>query len=273
MMGGHHAATGAAAWVAVTSTAPFAFGWYEGVSDTGVLAGALVCAGAALLPDADHHSGTIANALSPVSNWVVKVVETVSGGHRKGTHSILGVVVFTAIAWLLSFVRVDTGIEGIGTVQVGPGILCVLLVAFALKALKITRDTKILPWTTSVVLAALIAVFAPEEWFWMPFCVALGCVVHNLGDFITTNGVPWFWPLKFRSPRWARDGKGIIELTSFWKRNGSLAMPILGNAGSVREWIFLIPVSLYAVVGIVWALLSQMGYYPQGFWNQVFGIA
>ena len=42
MMGGHHAASGAAAWVAVTASTPIAFGWYEGVTNTGVIAGALV---------------------------------------------------------------------------------------------------------------------------------------------------------------------------------------------------------------------------------------
>jgi membrane-bound metal-dependent hydrolase YbcI (DUF457 family) len=268
MMGGHHAATGAAAWVAVTASTPIAFGWYEGVTNTGVIAGALVCAGAALLPDADHHSGTIANSLKPVSNVVVKGIEAVSGGHRKGTHSILGVAVFTAIAWGLSLLSIETGNEEIGSILVGPGIMCVLLVAFALKALKITRDTKILPWTTSIVLAVLIAIFAPEEWFWMPFSVALGCVVHILGDMITTNGVPLLWPLKFRSPRWMRDGRGL-ELDMIWRSGGNLSIPILGDAGSVREWIFLIPVSLYAIVGIVWALLDEMGYDTMAVWNQI----
>ncbi|MFC8801448.1 metal-dependent hydrolase [Promicromonospora sp. NPDC057138] len=270
MMGGHHAATGAAAWVAVTASTPIAFGWYP-VTETGVIAGALVCAGAALLPDADHHSGTIANSLSPVSDVVVKGIETVSGGHRKGTHSILGVAVFTAIAWALSFLSVDTGNEEIGSILIGPGIMCVLLVAFALKALKITRDTKILPWTTSVVLAVLIAIFAPEEWYWMPFSVALGCVVHILGDMITTAGVPLLWPLKFRSPFWMRNGRGI-EFDMLWKSGGNLALPILGDAGSVREWIFLIPVSLYAIVGIVWALLDEMGYDTMAVWNQIVAV-
>lgn len=268
MMGGHHAASGAAAWVAVTASTPIAFGWYEGVTNTGVIAGALVCAGAALLPDADHHSGTIANSLKPVSNVVVKGIEAVSGGHRKGTHSILGVAVFTAIAWGLSLLSIETGNEEIGSILIGPGIMCVLLVAFALKALKITRDTKILPWTTSVTLAVLIAIFAPEEWFWMPFSVALGCVVHILGDLITTAGVPLLWPLKFRSPYWMRDGRGL-ELDMIWKSGGNLSIPILGDAGSVREWILLIPMSLYAVVGIVWALLDEMGYDTMAVWNSL----
>ena len=268
MMGGHHAATGAAAWVAVTASTPIALGWYPGVTDTGVIAGALVCAGAALLPDADHHSGTIANSLRPVSNVVVKGIEAVSGGHRKGTHSILGIAVFTAIAWGLGFVSIDTGNEEIGSILIGPGIMCVLLAAFALKALKITRDTKVLPWTTSITLAVLVAVFAPEEWFWMPFSVALGCTVHILGDMITTAGVPLLWPLKFRSPYWMRNKRGI-ELDMFWRYGGNIAVPILGNAGSVREWIFLIPVSLYAIVGVLWAFLNEMGYDTMAVWNQI----
>ncbi|GAB2482153.1 metal-dependent hydrolase [Promicromonospora xylanilytica] len=268
MMGGNHAATGAAAWVAVTASTPIAFGWYPGVTDTGVIAGALVCAGAALLPDADHHSGTIANSLSPVSDVVVKGIEAVSGGHRKGTHSILGIAVFTAIAWALSLLSIDTGNEQLGTILIGPGIMCVLLVAFALKALKITRDTKVLPWTTSITLAVLIAIFAPEEWYWMPFSVALGCTVHIIGDMITTAGVPLLWPLKFRSPYWMRNKRGI-ELDMFWRSGGNIAIPILGNAGSVREWIFLVPVSLYAIVGILWALLNEMGYDTMAVWNQI----
>jgi membrane-bound metal-dependent hydrolase YbcI (DUF457 family) len=268
MMGGHHAASGAAAWVAVTATTPIAFGWYP-VTDVGIMAGAIVCAGAALLPDADHHSGTIANSLSPVSDAVVKVVETVSGGHRKGTHSILGVVAFTAMAWLVGLLAIDTGLEGdLGTILIGPGIVCVLLVAFALKALKITRDTKILPWTVSVTLAVLIAVFAPSEWFWMPFSVALGCVVHIIGDMLTTQGVPLVWPLKFRSPSWMRDGRGL-ELDMIWRNGGNLSLPILGDAGSVREWLFMTPVSLYAVVGVAWAALDQMGFDTMAVWDGV----
>ena len=120
----------------------------------------------------------------------------------------------------------------------------------------------------SIVLAVLIAVFAPEEWYWMPFSVALGCTVHILGDMITTAGVPLLWPLKFRSPFWMRNGRGI-EFDMIWKSGGNLALPILGDAGSVREWILLVPVSLYAITGIVWALLDQMGFDTMAVWTQI----
>ena len=78
MMGGHHAASGAAAWVALTASTPIALGLYP-VSEVGIMTGALVCAGAALLPDADHHSGTIAHSLPPVSEGVARGIAAVSG--------------------------------------------------------------------------------------------------------------------------------------------------------------------------------------------------
>lgn len=49
-------------------------------------------------------------------------------------------------------------------------------------------------------------------------------------------------------------------LNDIWRPGGNFALPVLGNAGSVREWLFLIPVTAYAVVGVGWSLLTQMGF-------------
>lgn len=264
MMGGHHAASGAAAWIAVTSSAPIAFGWYPGVSDIGVMTGTLVCAGAALLPDADHHNGTIAHSLPPVSEGLTKIVGQVSGGHRNGTHSILGVLAFTGLAWGAGKLSLET--ERFGSILIGPGIMCVLLVAFAMDALKLTRKGVHWPWIPAVALAAVIAIFAPEEWWWMPFSVALGCVVHLIGDFVTTMGIPLFWPIAPKPPRWVRRNKWL-PFDNMWTRGGHFALPILGDAGSIREWVVMTPISLYAIVGFGWALLSQMGFDVESRWD------
>jgi membrane-bound metal-dependent hydrolase YbcI (DUF457 family) len=255
MMGGHHAASGAAAWVAVTSSTPIALGWYP-VSDVGIITGALVCAGAALLPDADHHAGTIARSLPPVSQGAARVIAAVSGGHRGGTHSLLGVAVFTAIAWAAGHLTVTT--QTFGEVLVGPGILAVLLVSFALRALRITRTGTAWSWLASLSLATLIAVYAPEEWFWMPFCVGLGTLVHLIGDMLTTNGVPLLWPIRFRSPRWVRRYR-VLPFDDVWRAGGNIAIPLLGDAGSWREWLVMTPVSIYAVVGMVLAAVGLLG--------------
>ncbi|OLT55225.1 metal-dependent hydrolase [Cellulosimicrobium sp. CUA-896] len=263
MMGANHAATGAAAWIAVTSTAPFALGWHP-VSSVGVMTGAVVCAGAALLPDADHHNGTFAHSLPPVSEWVSDAVEAIAGGHRQGTHSVLGIAVFTALAWLAGLVTVETA--AFGTVYVGGGVLAVLLVALALKALKLTRRGRLAPWLTSLTVAALVALFAPEEWNWLPVAVGLGVTVHILGDVLTTNGAPLLWPVKVRSPRWVRRSLVVDDV---WRPSGSFALPLLGSTGSVREWLLATAVGTYAVVGFVWSALDQMGFDTLGTWDRL----
>src|SRR5690606_30760854 len=97
MMGHAHATTGAAAWVAITTVGAEPLGLAPlGVEQ--ILAGALVTAGAALLPDADHHSGTIAHSLPPLSNIVTSAVGTIAGGHRHATHSLLGILVTFTLA-------------------------------------------------------------------------------------------------------------------------------------------------------------------------------
>ncbi len=263
MMGGHHAASGAAAWVALTASTPIALGLYP-VSEVGIMTGALVCAGAALLPDADHHSGTIAHSLPPVSEGVARGIAAVSGGHRGGTHSLLGIAVFTALAWLAGRVTFTT--ETFGSVLIGPGIVAVLLVSFALRALKITRTGTAWSWLASVTLATLIAIYAPEEWFWMPFCVGLGCVVHVIGDLLTTRGVPLLWPLRLRSPRWVRRYRAL-PFDDVWRSGGNVALPLLGDAGSWREWLVMTPVSVYALVGVGWAALDLLGVDTLAIWD------
>ena len=89
MMGGHHAASGAAAWVAIASTGPYTLGWYP-LDATGIVIGGMATAGTALVCDWDHRSSTVAHSLPPLSNVIAVGIENASGGHRQGTHSLLG---------------------------------------------------------------------------------------------------------------------------------------------------------------------------------------
>src|SRR5919112_4588166 len=88
-MGGHHAASGAAAWIASASTGPYTLGWYP-LDATGILIGGMATAGTALVCDWDHRHSTVANSLPPLSNVIAVGIENASGGHRQGKHSVLG---------------------------------------------------------------------------------------------------------------------------------------------------------------------------------------
>lgn len=252
-MGGHHAVTGAAAWVAVVSTAPYALGLHP-TSSLGVAAGAVVCAGAALAPDADHASATIARSLPPVSRVVCSGIGAVSGGHRHGTHSILGIAVFTALAYVAGLVTVTT--PWFGEIAAGAGVLSLLLVAFAAKALKLTSDRALGPWIVAASVSAFITLVAPTQWNWLSLAVGLGAAVHVAGDMLTTAGVPLLWPWVPKPPRW---WSSTPVLTRIWQRNGYTGLPVLGNAGSWREWLLVVPISLYALYGVLDALASSIG--------------
>ena len=239
MMSHAHATTGAAAWLAVTATVPWAAGWVP-LQPGEVLAGAVATAGAALLLDADHHAGTIARSLPPVSRWVARGLGFLSGGHRHATHSLVGVLGAGMIARALSAVRVPLGEEHF---QLGAWVMIVLLVAFAAKALRLTRGW-LSSWAVSLTVASVTAWFAPETTWWLPAAVVLGCLCHLAGDALTSQGVPLLWPLRPRP----------VLPSPLWRNNGHFALPLLGNAGSRRELLFVAAVDVY----IVWVVATTV---------------
>lgn len=113
------------------------------------MTGALFTAGAAMAADADHHNATITHSLPPLSNAVCAGIGKVSGGHRHGTHSIVGIIAFTLVVWAFSLATPDgvlrlvdfaSGNAGApvpttwwGGLPIGAGILAVLMIAFAAK--------------------------------------------------------------------------------------------------------------------------------------------
>ncbi|WP_345477963.1 metal-dependent hydrolase [Nesterenkonia rhizosphaerae] len=265
-MGAHHAASGAAAWVVIASDYEIptgelgnAYSWMPealpiglGLIDaghTGVLVGAIVCAGGAMLADADHHNASIAHSLPPVSRWICNGIGTISGGHRNGTHSILGVAVFALIAWALSLLVFD--INGV-SLHVGAGVFSILLASFAIKVLKfLPASARRSHWAVAVPIGAMVTLLAPDQNAWFLWAVAIGVTIHILGDMLTTGGVNWLWPLTIKPP--ASVQKTPV-LNRMWMRNGRQALPILGNTGSVAEWALSIPISIIAVVGMCLAI-------------------
>ncbi|TVU66577.1 metal-dependent hydrolase [Paenarthrobacter nitroguajacolicus] len=253
MMGGHHAASGAAAWIAIASTGPYALGWYP-LDSTGILIGAMATAGTALVCDWDHRHSTIANSLPPLSNVIAVGIEKASGGHRQGTHSLLGASAFVVLAAMAAQFQMVTPV---GKLSVGAGLLCMFMINLAAKALNLfPKSGWITNWLFAVVMAGLVTWFAPDQWGWLPLSMLTGVVVHIVGDMITVGGVPLLWPIVIKPPKFLR--KSFIS--GIWRANGAFSIPLLGRAGSRREWLVLIPVSGYAMVGMgvaAWTLAQQ----------------
>lgn len=229
MLGRAHALSGIAIWgltaPAIASVSGMGLDWKTYV------AGALVTAGAAVAPDLDHpdHSSA-SNSLKPVTTHLSRFVEKVSGGHRMGTHSILGILVGTTLALLFAI-----GLAPIGGVLAG-----FFLFAFALKALKYPFFGKahlrtVIIAVTAALMALALVWAASGSWGWMVAAISFGLFIHVLGDAITRGGVPWLWPIN----------KWQYSLTPMY-------------AGGTTEKLVLTPIFLIAIgLGLFSAISTQ----------------
>lgn len=153
-----------------------------------IIAGSLVSAGAALVPDLDHKSSTITQtygvftkALSSLFNWLF-------GGHRNGTHSLLFALLMGALAQGLVLWS-----------ELAVQIYIFLLVGIAFNGLGFGMDKN---RTASGIINALatagitLALYTSGiDYTWVGTAVAFGCLLHFLGDVATDMGVPLLWPV------------------------------------------------------------------------------
>lgn len=243
MMGGHHAISGTAAWMALAGSATVrgheaGLGLWD-LSSEQVLAGAVVATGAALLPDIDHPSATVSRSGGLLTRTLSRAVSR-AAGHRGATHTLLAVVVFTALAALVNSLDWQVRVPVLGEIEAGAALLVTILCALGTRALR-TVEGRVLPWVVGLVAGLVVAVTAPDTSFWLPAAVAVGALTHLVGDLLTTDGVPFpTWPLILTAPR---------RLASpLWQRSGDVAVPLLGDVGSAREWLLCTALTGYAVL-------------------------
>jgi membrane-bound metal-dependent hydrolase YbcI (DUF457 family) len=243
MMGGHHAISGTAAWMALAGSATV-LGHVSGLdlwdlSPSQVIAGAVVATGAALLPDIDHPGATIARSGGGLTKALTRAVSR-AAGHRGATHTLLAVVAFTALTAFVNGLDWQVRAPVLGEIEAGAALLVTILCALGTRALK-TVEGRLLPWAVGLAGGLLVAVTAPDTSFWLPAAVAVGALTHLVGDLLTTDGVPFpTWPLVAKPPK---------RLASpLWQRSGDVAVPLLGDAGSAREWLLCAVLTGYAVL-------------------------
>lgn len=215
MMGHAHALSGLAVGAATLPGVHTANG-YEAAAWVAAVGGF------AMLPDLDsggiHWRGAlpklngskVAIMWGPFTCMLAKGVAKVAGGHRNGTHSLLGLVVTAVLAILATF-TFPTRV-----------FLLALAIGLALQALSFAIPGRL----EETWIVNLAASFAASWWLltagdgspsWMPLAVVTGSVVHIAGDALTTGGVPLAWP--FSS---ARQTLGLFK-TGAWQERFLIA--------------------------------------------------
>lgn len=195
-----------------------------------VAAASLVLAVTVLLPDIDTTKSYAATALPGVTTAVSSLVSR--GGHRTWTHVAAGVAVASAAAYALSFWTMTyQGME----VRPGLGIVFGLGVAMAARALGVSPRLFPVLWTVfGFGFGMGMLCPAPPAWY-VPTLVAVGMLVHRIGDRLTTQDTPpLLWPLQ--------------------KKHLVPHVAVLGDAGSRREdWLrrLMYVYIAYALVSIL----------------------
>jgi len=223
MMGPSHALSGAAVWLA-GSWALSHFAGY-GQSPLAVAVGTAVCAGGALLPDLDlsgkvtrnQGGATVAHTFGVLSLFAAEVIEKVSlgiysvtkfsgdphreNGHRTFTHTLP----FAVLA-------------GWGTTALcaHEGKWAVVAIVFVMAGLALRglfdkwaeRAGWLVVSICAGTMALVTAVRLPGDRGYplLGFAAGVGCVIHLLGDMITKNGVPIFWPIPLGRRMWRMVG-------------------------------------------------------------------
>ncbi len=223
MMGPSHALSGAATWLA-GSWALDHFAGYE-QSPLAVAVGTLVCAGAALFPDLDlsgkvtrnQGGATVARTFGVLSLFVAEVIEKISlgiytatklrrdprrtNGHRTFTHTLpfAGLVGWGTTALCAHFGK--WAVVGI----------VFLMAGLALRGL-FDRWAERAGWVIVTLSSAVIAWFTAANlpgdrgYPMLGFAVGVGCVVHLLGDIVTSAGIPILWPIPVGRRMWRMIG-------------------------------------------------------------------
>jgi membrane-bound metal-dependent hydrolase YbcI (DUF457 family) len=254
MMGRTHALTGA---VAGAATSPLV--------GLDTLAGAApwiaATAGAAVLPDLDHPRATASRILGPASgvlSWVVRRASSAlyaatrtsadgaaAGEHRHLTHTIVGSLAAGGLC------AATTALWGPVAALVWLAVL-VLLAVDRIGAVSLLGVAPLgVAWAASVGgdpagwwPAALDA--AASTTGWLGLAVALGCLVHMLGDMLTLSGCPALWPVPLGGERWR-------EITT--------PRALSFRTGGAFERLLVEPLCLVAAIAAlpgIWPVLSGL---------------
>ncbi|GGO98027.1 metal-dependent hydrolase [Wenjunlia tyrosinilytica] len=195
MMGRSHITLTALAWLAAAP--PLAAHFGRPMETATAAASTVVAASASLWPDWDHPRATMAHTLGPVSRGIARTVAKAARGHRHGTHTLLFCVGTGAAATLLA--HLPSNVAGVALPPNWGALLLLLFLAYTLMmtmGIAVSKNTGLgdgIYALQAVAFTVACALFVPGHWWWVPWAVGAGCLLHCVQDMLTTGGLPWFW--------------------------------------------------------------------------------
>lgn len=194
--------------------------------------------GTAILNDIDHPDSTVSRTYGPITGVLSKVLT-----HRRQTHSVPGIMAFSTAVYFAS-VHFEN--------MISKGFLMLVLVLIWAATLRLFKIPGWLDDFAPIPFAALITFGQP--WLdqlgiprfpfeYLPFMVCLGMLVHVVGDLITHQPIPLWWPVS--------------------KRKTALK---LFKAGSIPEYWIVAPMTLIGTAYVGWLWIKEITMIEWSFW-------
>lgn len=270
MMNGGHASTGALAGALTSSTIGGLTGAELGAAGTAV--GALLGAGAALLPDLDADGATAYRSGGPITGIVGEAFQALArmayrstrlphdppgdGEHRGLVHTPIfaaGLGLLVALGalispWVTAGVMVLVLAPGIGALsRSGP--------RWVRRNLRTHRDFAALIAAALVTAALWISGAMGDLGWYAGASVAVGMVVHSAGDSATRSGIPWCWPFRRRCVKCSVRSKCA---GSRWRRSHVLPEMLRWRVGSPAGKRIERVIEVVCLLAVAWLLLPDM---------------
>lgn len=192
VLGRDHALSGALAFAALAPVMHVPAGGYLA---TGVAIGA----GAGLLPDIDHPDSSVALSFGFLTNSFSWLVEKVSGGHRHGTHAIIGIAAFTLGALSAGHYQSLVPHAAFSWLLIPAALYLALLYSAALRAFKIGGHHGDLIGiggaAGTIYYGSDLLPLTPWHVPLLAVASGLGCAAHIVGDELTHGGCPLLYPV------------------------------------------------------------------------------
>lgn len=245
VMGPTHAVSGVAGWLLVAPVIATVTGTAIGPGEMAVAS--VVASGAAMLPDIDMPSSTVARAFGWPSRLAAGLVALVasgvyeatrtrrdpagSGGHRTLTHTLAFAVAIGVCVAALCATAGRGATLGVLFVTCGLAVRG-LLADWAVRAgwVMATAAGAGVTWVAFMFLAV-------ESYWVLGVAVGVGCVVHLIGDMITRQACPLLWPLPIAGQRWRPIGPPrFLRIRAGGWAEKSVLLPGLSVATAVIVW-------------------------------------
>ena len=224
MLGRNHALYAATVWLGAYPLIAEPIGFANPESFSMLAITTVVAAGAGVLPDLDHPDARPSRHFGPLSRIMARTINSASGGHRVGTHSLACAVLVGLLAYAAHLFP-DYGGRYLAVVACG---FC------ASVGLALVGPSIGLRVPTVADLAVGVGV---GWWVWANFDAVSpglwalaggGVLIHILCDAVTKGGVPFFLPLSRK-----RFALGLFRVGG----PGETAAAVIGVAGfAVAVW-------------------------------------